>query len=211
MRNRDKRLDPEVDRTDPDATPELELSDDDILDAMAKIPGYIDITTEDFRVIYHLAHAQALNRMFGDVRAEDLMRTGVEPLDPETRLDEAARSMARQGLKSLPVVDAEGCVVGMLTETDFLRRLRADTFLELLLRLLEDSARFSHRCHETPVSDAMTAPPVAVSEKAGFRQILGAFRTHEGRSMPVVDGDGRLRGLLLRKDFLAAFHMEDLL
>ena len=58
MRHRDTRLDPKADRRGSDVTPELELSDDDILDAMAEIPGYIDITTEDFRVIYHLAHAQ---------------------------------------------------------------------------------------------------------------------------------------------------------
>ena len=61
MKNRDIRVDPEGGRKGSDMTPELELSDEDILDAMAEIPGYIDITTEDFRVIYHLAHAQAVN------------------------------------------------------------------------------------------------------------------------------------------------------
>lgn len=35
----------------------------------------------------------------------------------------------------------------MLTETDFLRRLGANTFLELLLRLVSDGPGFTHRCH----------------------------------------------------------------
>lgn len=43
--------------------PELELSDEDILDAMAHVPGYIDISTEDFRTIYHLAWRHALERL----------------------------------------------------------------------------------------------------------------------------------------------------
>lgn len=99
----------------------------------------------------------------------------------------------------------------MLTETDFLRRLKADTFLELLLRLVANEGSFTHRCHETPVSEAMTAPAVSVGANAGFREIVGVFHAHEGRSTPVVDAQGRLQGLLLRKDFIKAYHLEDLL
>lgn len=190
---------------------ELELSDEDIMDAMRHIPGYIDITTQDFRAVYHLAHRHALDRVFLHIRAGKLMRTGIEPVHVDTRLDEAARLLARQQCKGLPVVDADRHAVGMLTETDFLRRLKADTFLELLLRLVEDSGNFTHRCHETPAAEAMTAPPITVIENAGFRDIIGAFHTHEGRSMPVVDERGRLKGLLLRKDFVSACHLEDLL
>ena len=44
-------------------TCEIELSDEDILDAMQHIPGYLDISTEDFRIIYHLAWQHALERL----------------------------------------------------------------------------------------------------------------------------------------------------
>jgi CBS domain-containing protein len=119
-------------------------------------------------------------------------------------LDAAARKIVESGGKSLPVVDEDGRVIGVLTETDFLRRLNAGTFLELLLKMVADSCEVSHRCHETPVREAMTAPAVTVRPQAGFRQIIAAFRRHAGRSMPVVDDDGRLAGMLLRKDFLEA-------
>lgn len=204
-------LDQKAIRAGEDDAPELELSDEDILDAMRHIPGYVDITTLDFRAIYHLAHSHALERLFRHVRVGNLMRTGLEPLHLDTRLDEAARLLAEQGRKSLPVVDDGGYVIGILTETDFLRRLRADTFLELLLRLVENEGNFVHRCHATPTSEAMTAPPVTVTEDAGFREIVNAFNAHEGRSMPVVDTQGRLMGLLLRKDFLKSYHLDDLL
>ncbi|MDP1653510.1 MAG: hypothetical protein Q8L56_12395 [Rhodocyclaceae bacterium] len=42
---------------------EIELSDEDILDAMQHIPGYLDISTEDFRIIYHLAWRHAMARL----------------------------------------------------------------------------------------------------------------------------------------------------
>lgn len=184
--------------------PEVELSDEDILDAMQHIPGYLDITTEDFRQVFHLAHHHAVDRLLGGLRAETLMRPVPTPLPPGMMLDEAARTLVASGFKALPVVDGEGRVLGMLTETDFLCRLKAGTFLELLLRMIDDSCEVSHRCHETPVREAMTAPAVTVRPEAGFREVMAAFRAHTGRSMPVADSDGRLRGILFRKDFLEA-------
>ncbi len=190
--------------------PEMELTDSDILDAMQHIPGYLDISTDDFRTIYHLAHRHALGRLFGNFRAGNLMRAGIEPLLPGMPLDEAAKALVRSGYKALPVVDESGSVIGMLTENDFLRRLNVDTFLQLLLSMLDEEFELSHRCHETPVSQAMTSPAITVGKDAGFAETVAAFRQHQGRSVPVVDGDGRLLGLLLRKDFINAYQPENL-
>jgi CBS domain-containing membrane protein len=188
--------------------PEVELADEDILDAMQHIPGYLDITTGDFREIYHLAHHHAVDRLLGGLRADGLMRPVATPLPPGMMLDEAARTLVASGFKALPVVDGDGRVLGMLTETDFLCRLQAGTFLELLLRMIDDSCEVSHRCHETPVREAMSAPAVTVRPEAGFREMMAAFRGHPGRSMPVADAGGRLQGLLFRKDFLEALDRE---
>jgi CBS-domain-containing membrane protein len=192
---------PDVDH---DGIPSIDLSDEDILDAMQHIPGYLDITTGDFREIYRLAHRHATDRLLGRLRAGDLLRAVATPLAPGMMLDAAARTLVASGFKSLPVVDDDGCVVGMLTETDFLRRLQAGSFLDLLLKMIDDTCELSHRCHVTPVREAMTSPAVAVHPEAGFRDMMSAFRRHAGRSMPVADSRGRLRGLLLRKDFLEA-------
>lgn len=52
-----------VDAEHIDAEHEPELTDEDILDAMQHVPGYLDISTEDFRVIYHLAWHHAVARL----------------------------------------------------------------------------------------------------------------------------------------------------
>ena len=200
---------PESDSSDVDV-PEMELTDGDILDAMQHIPGYLDISTQDFRTIYHLAHRHAVGRLFASVKASGLMRTGIEPLLQDMPLDQAATALVRSGYKALPVVDASGAVAGMLTENDFLKRLNVETFLELLILMLDDSFEFKHRCHETLVSAAMTAPAVTIASEAGFEEIIKAFHMHAGRSMPVVDGRGKLLGLLLRKDILGVYQPESL-
>lgn len=187
---------------------EIELSDDDILDAMKQVQGYVDVFADDFRIIYHLAHRHAVERLTAGIRADALMRRGVSPLYPDVMLDVAARAIVTAGCKGLPVVNRDGIVIGVLTETDFLRHLRVKSFLELLLHMMDGSFKFANRCHETPVSDVMTAPAVCVPCDAGFRAIFQAFRAHKGRAMPVVDEAGKLEGVLARKDFLDAAHME---
>lgn len=194
-----------------DRLPELELSDEDILDAMQRIPGYLDITTEDFRAIYHVAHAHALTRLFGGIRAAGLMRHDIEPLTPAMSLAAAARGMMRQGSKALPVADADGRVIGMLTETDYLRWLGTDSLLALLLPA--DAGRAGDPAaalQAGTVGAAMTAPTVSVDLDAGVGAILAAFHRHPGHHMPVVDAAGHIRGLLSRKQFLAACPLSEL-
>lgn len=195
----------------PDAPlPELELSDEDIIDAMQRIPGYLDITTEDFRAIYHVAHAHALDRLFGGIRAGELMRRDLEPLGAAMTLAEAARVMVRQGCKALPVVDGENRVTGILTETDYLRWLGTDSLLGLLLPAAAGSAADPAAVLRTDtVAAAMTAPVVSVGRDAGVGAIVAAFHRHPGHHMPVVDTDERLCGLLSRKQFLAACPLAD--
>ncbi len=189
---------------------EVELTDEDVLDAMRQIPGYLDISTEDFRAIYHLAHTHALGRMFARIRAHDLMLSTPTALRAPMRLREAAEQLVAQGRKSLPVVDEQSTVVGILTETDILRCLGAASVLELLLGVTDRPYDMGARCDHATVAGTMSAPAVTVYEQARFDAMLQAFRRHQGRSMPVVDNDGQLRSLLLRKDFLHAFHHENL-
>jgi CBS-domain-containing membrane protein len=182
----------------------LDLTDQDVLDAMREISGYLDISTADFRQIYGLAKSHALARMFDNVRAGDLMIPQIEPLLPEMRIGAAARQLVRQSVKSLPVVDSDRRVVGILTESDFLHCLGTDSYLKLILNLSEATTTISRRCSDTTVADTMSAPAVTVHELGTVNQILDCFARHDGRSMPVVDAQGRLRGLLLRKSFLQA-------
>jgi CBS domain-containing membrane protein len=180
------------------------ISDQDVLDAMAAIPGYLDIGVEDFRTLYTLAQEHARLRVLAHIRAETLMRRDIEPVTPDTMLDVAARCMTRQGLKAVPVVTSGQRVHGMLTQTDFLHRLQARDFLHLMLSLMKSPAAFSHRCYETPVSAAMSSPAVTIRAGAGFHEISAAFQRCGGRSLPVTAADGTLLGLLLREDFVSA-------
>lgn len=183
------------------------LTDEDIFEAMAQIPGYLDISAGDFRALYLLSHRHAVQRLTQNICASSMLRRGMAPLTPDLYLDQAARLIVASGYKGLPVVDQDHRVIGILTETDYLQRLNAQTFLEFMLRLLNEPGTFTHRCHEERVAGAMTAPAVVVSEQANFQTITVAFRHQPGRSLPVVDAYGRFQGLLLRKDMVSLLNL----
>ena len=112
-----------------------DLTDDGVYDAMSRLPGHLDITTDDFRDLYRLAYDHALKRLAGGLKAQDLMGSTTAALSPELSLIRAAELMSAQQLKSSPVSDDKGNVVGMLSETDVLRRLGVATILELITQL----------------------------------------------------------------------------
>jgi CBS domain-containing membrane protein len=181
----------------------VDLTDDDCYEAMRAIPGYLDISLEDFRELYRLALAHAAGRLTGGLRADDLMEPVTLTLTPEQGLDQAVRSLAGMRLKGAPVVDGAGCPVGMLSETDVLRHLGGTTWLGLLVQHLDGDLGLELCCRGALVGHLMTAPAVVVTAEAGVMEVLGTFRTHPGRRMPVVDpGDGRVLGILARKDLM---------
>jgi CBS-domain-containing membrane protein len=181
----------------------VELTDEDCYEAMRQFPGYVDISLEDFRAVYSLAMDHAAERLMGGIRAGDLMTQQPVAFTPDLPLDQAVWDLAAHALKGAPVLDESGRVIAMLSEKDVLQHLDAETCLGVLVRHRAGDANLDRCCHDSHVREVMTAPAVCVPADAGIRQILAAFRTHPGRRMPVVDADGRLVGMLARKDLLA--------
>ena len=56
------------------------------------------------------------------MKAHDVMTWGAITVEPEASVARAVRLMLQNKISGLPVVDAEGRLVGMVTEGDFLRR-----------------------------------------------------------------------------------------
>jgi len=70
------------------------------------------------RTLGYGSHAQA--KVLGMLHAKEVMSTGVETIEPNTPLDEAAQIMLRKKIGCLVVVEAQE-IVGILTESDFVR------------------------------------------------------------------------------------------
>jgi len=149
------------------------------------------------------------------MQAAEIMTTQVVAVAPDTPLREIARLLLEHGISAVPVVDAGGAPIGMVSEGDLIsrndaeREARRDWWLALMAEGEELHPDFlaTLRQPQQTARDVMAAPVVTVSESTEARVIAGLLSAHHVKRVPVVH-DGRLVGIVSRADLLRAFAAE---
>ncbi len=114
-------------------------------------------------------------------RSEAGMVTDPVTCHPENTLAQVDAMCARFRISGLPVIDDSGSLVGIITNRD--------------MRFEVDQSR--------PVAEVMTkAPLITAQEGVSADAALGLLRRHKIEKLPIVDGHGRLTGLITVKDFV---------
>ena len=184
----------------------IEISDDDIYEAMKNIQGYLDITPADVKELYRLAYHHAVERIACSVRALDVMTAQVISVKITTPLKDVAHIMAEHGVSGVPVVEEDATVAGIISEKDFFSRLGGKgtkSFMSLLAACLEGKKG----CPADPTraetaADIMTSPPITVVAHTSLRNVVNILSENDINRVPVVDEIGRLVGIVSRTDVL---------
>lgn len=109
----------------------------------------------------------------------------------------------REGVRTLPVLDTQGIVVGIITDNDLLRRGGLAMRLGLMAGLSpEERAELLRSTHNHTAGDVMTSPPVTLIYSATLGDAVDVITTHDLKRIPVVDQNGHLMGMLTRSDLL---------
>lgn len=121
----------------------------------------------------------------------EAMRTGerVPAVPPHTPLLECMRAIGRARAGSVLLVDGEGRLLGICTDGDIRRALVAAA----------DPAAVLH----APVQRFATVPCRSIAGDDLVQAALRLCATHKFNELPVVDGEGRLLGLLDLQDLVA--------
>jgi len=104
---------------------------------MKDIPGYLDITTGDFKELYQFAYRKALSRLTHSVTAKEVMTRAVISVDQAFPLVDVARVMAANAIAGVPVIDDDNKVVGVISEKDFLAHMGAEDTKSFMARAVE--------------------------------------------------------------------------
>lgn len=116
---------------------------------------------------------------------------------PEFTLLEAVEEMLRRRVHSLPVLDASGHVIGMITDRDVRMALGPDA-RQLELASLEGDAL------DDPITDWMTHGAATISPDEHVAVACRAIVAARVGALPVVNDDGEVVGILTRSDLLTA-------
>jgi CBS domain-containing protein len=121
---------------------------------------------------------------------------------------DAAKLMLDHRISGLPVVDANGALVGIVSEGDFLRRGELDTERKRswLLEWLTSPGKIADeyvRAHGRRVEEVMTSPVTVIAPTASISDAVRLMERQDIKRLPVV-ANGRLVGIVARSDLLRA-------
>ncbi|MGC0336764.1 CBS domain-containing protein [Streptomyces sp. SLBN-8D4] len=144
----------------------------------------------------------------------ELMSSEVVEARRETSFKDVARLLDRHGISGLPVVDHDDKVLGVISETDLIRRQAAQSahhrgrwFRKPVLR--RSSRHSATAAQATTAGDLMSTPAITVHPEQRVSDAARVMERHHVDRLPVVDEEDRLIGIATRRDLLRVFLRTD--
>ena len=144
-------------------------------------------------------------------RVGDILRRDTQTVSAETRLDEVVRMIDRNDLQRVAVLDARGTLLGLISDRDLLRYFKPqqEGMWHLLAKVKqafkEDACPTGDllRClAETKAGDVMTTDLITVREEMLIEEAIALMIDKELKRLPVVDAEGRFKGMISRDSLL---------
>jgi CBS-domain-containing membrane protein len=145
------------------------------------------------------------NRTVGDV-----MTSAVVMVQDSASFKEIVRRMEASGVSALPVVDAEGRLVGIVSEADLL--LKEEHALKpMRWRPFERKGRRIQRTKSDGLvaAQVMTSPVTTIAPGASLGQAARLMHQKRVKRLPVVDEEDKVIGIVSRADLLMVFMRPD--
>jgi CBS domain-containing protein len=142
------------------------------------------------------------------MRAHQIMTRRVVMVHPEATILEAANLMLQHHISGLPVVDAAGKLVGIVSEGDFIRRSEIGTgrkrgrWLKFILGPGKTATDFVHK-HGRKISEIMVPSPITITEDTPIEEIVDLMEKNNVKRLPVLRDD-KLVGIVSRANLLQA-------
>ena len=126
------------------------------------------------------------------ITVDEIMTMDLHTLPQTASLADAIKLMGKKHIHHLPIVDAKGQLVGLVSHRDVLAATDSS------LRAKNERQRPA----DIPITKIMTRDVATVDEHVSLRQAARYLEKHRYGCLPVVSG-GKLRGIITHSDFLA--------
>lgn len=148
---------------------------------------------------------QAAPRRPTRLTVADVMTREVVTATPDTPFKQLEQLMAEHRISAIPVVDAEGVTVGVVSEADLLLKTEAE---EGGLGWSPGSRQRDSRAHAQTAGGLMSSPALTIDPDAPLAAAARLMRKGSVKRLPVVDS-GRLVGIVSRADVLKSYLRSD--
>ena len=144
-----------------------------------------------------------------DTPVRDVMTADVATLRPEQAVPEAADVLAEMNIGAMPVVDADGRLVGVLRDEDLIvseARVHVPTFINFLGLGVPFPGEMHHLEKElkkiagATVGDVMDSDPPTITADASISDLATLMHDKSVTHVPVIDADRKVVGIVARGD-----------
>jgi len=157
-----------------------------------------------------VAHVEGLRRRRWARRVSDVMTTSVVTVDRATSYQDIDRLLTRHRIGGVPVLKMGREVAGVVSDTDL---LAAEDETRRQARVAGSLGRRWHLRRQPHVrltaGVLMTAPAITIGPDATIPAAARLMNTHHISRLPVTDKDGKLVGIVSRRDLLSVFLRPD--
>ena len=140
-----------------------------------------------------------------DKRAKDIMTTDVIVANKNDIIANVANLLIKEKIGGLPVVDEENKVVGIISETDIMKKESHVDSPRMLnfIQGIEDEMR---AIAAYKVEDLMSKDIITVNENDTFDYVANVMINKSINRVPVVDENNFLKGIICRYDIIKAMY-----
>jgi CBS domain-containing protein len=139
---------------------------------------------------------------------KDVMSTHIYAVREIASYKEIASRLRELRVTAFPVVDLDGKVIGVVSETDLLPKEALEGEVPGVLHSLGRS-REQSKITAVTAADLMTKPPVTIGPDAPVTHAARLMYSRKVRRLPVTDGDGKLIGIVTVADVLSVYRRPD--
>ena len=142
---------------------------------------------------------------------KDVMTTQVVWVEHDTPFAAIAASLRQFRVSAFPVLDADGHVIGVVSESDLLAKLALDGGEGRMPGMITGILRQHEmeKARATTAEDLMTSPAATVSPDDTVEHAARLMYTRRVKRLPVIDEDNHLAGIVSRADVLAVYGRAD--
>jgi CBS domain-containing protein len=142
---------------------------------------------------------------------KDVMTTQVVWMEHDTPYAAIAAALRQHRVSAFPVLDDDGRVIGVVSESDLLAKLALDGGEGRMPGMITGILRQHEmeKARATTAEDLMTSPAATVSPDDTVEHAARLMYTRRVKRLPVVDEDNHLAGIVSRADVLAVYGRAD--
>ena len=139
----------------------------------------------------------------------DVMTTMVHIAGPQTPFKLLVRLIEENRVSAIPIVDQRGMPIGIVSEADLLLKERRSELEHPDLAHARKRREERTKADAVVASELMTSPPITVPVTTTLPEAARLMQERNVRRLVVVDGGGRIAGIVSRSDLLQVFLRTD--